>query len=67
MSNKILTAVRLVSAVASIGFIIASMIIEESNSYLAVGLALLAVANVINWKTGRKGYNPCRKKTNPED
>lgn len=58
---------KLIIRVAAIGFIIASMLTERSNSFLAVGLALISVVNVIDWKTGKRGYNPCRKNRTSED
>ena len=59
MKNTKITAsavIRIVLALASIAFIIISMVTDKTTPYLAIGLSLLAISNIINWssKDGRK-------------
>ena len=59
MKNTKITAARVISlvlAIASITFIITSMVLDKTTPYLAIGLSLLAISNIINWssKDGRK-------------
>ena len=59
MKNTKITAsavIRIILALASIGFIITSMVTDKTTPYLAIGLSLLAISNIINWssKDGRK-------------
>ena len=50
------TVIRFILALGAIGFIIASMVLDKTTPYLAIGLSLLAISNIINWssKNGRK-------------
>ena len=59
MKNTKITAARVISlvlAIASITFIITSIVLDKTTPYLAIGLSLLAISNIINWssKDGRK-------------
>lgn len=59
MKNTKITAsavIRIVLALAAIAFIIVSMVTDKTTPYLAIGLSLLAISNIINWssKDGRK-------------
>lgn len=57
-NTKITTSavVRIVLALGAIAFIITSMVTDRTTPFLAVGLCLLAISNIINWssKDGRK-------------
>ena len=48
--------VRIVLALAAVALIITSMVTDKTTPYLAIGLSLLAISNIINWssKDGRK-------------
>ena len=45
------TVVRLVLALAAIGLIITSMVTDKTTPYLAIGLSLLAISNIITWSS----------------
>ena len=54
LNKKLSIAVRLILGVVSITLIILSMLDESSNAYLATGLCLIAVANIMNCTERRK-------------
>lgn len=54
MKNSKITVsavLRIVLALAAIGFIITSMITDRTTPFLAIGLSLLAISNIINWSS----------------
>lgn len=60
------TIARLVLGIAAIVFIVISMATDKTNPYLAMGLACVSIANVLNW-TDKKGYNCSGKDSALED
>ena len=55
------TVLRMVFALAGIVFIILSMVFDQTQPYLIIGMAFVALANIICWAL--KGIND-RKKGN---
>ena len=54
MKNSKITVsavLRIVLALAAIGFIITSIITDRTTPFLAIGLSLLAISNIINWSS----------------
>lgn len=54
LNKKLSIGVRLILGVASIALIILSMFDDRSNTCLAAGLCLIAVANIMNCAERRK-------------
>ena len=47
-SEKALFIIRLVLGIAAIAFIITSMVTDKVTPYLAIGMSLTAIANIMN-------------------
>ena len=64
-SKKTLFIVRLVLGIAAIAFIIISMVTGKVTPYLAIGMSLTAIANIMNCSS--KEYRNRFKKNCSED
>ena len=53
-TSRILFIVRLLLGIAAIAFIIVSIVTDKVTPYLAIGMSLTAIANIMNCKS-RKG------------
>ena len=64
----ILFIVRLLLGIAAIAFIIVSMVTDKVTPYLAIGMSLTAIANILNFKSAKGRKNFCRSgENNKED
>ena len=65
--NTLRMVFRIVMAVLAVGFAVLSIVTDKITPYLAISFACSAVANALNYRWSKEGYNPCRKTTSPED
>ena len=67
MSKTIRIIVTVVLGISALVFVILSMVLDKVTPYLAISLCCSAIANIMNCRWKKEGYNSCKDNSSLEE
>ncbi|MBQ4248011.1 MAG: hypothetical protein II703_05415 [Ruminococcus sp.] len=67
MSKTIRVIVTIILGICAITFVILSMVMDKVTPYLGISLCCSAVANIMNCRWKKEGYNFCKENSSLEE